>query len=319
MRYRLVLLFLSAIIPLAILAVLIFLGSYAEPVFRYSGLGFLGQVEWNIGNLYANPVTRHGVQVPIGAQYGILAFIVGTVLSSLIALILAVPISIGVAIFLSEGLSRPLRPWFSFILELLAGVPSVVYGLWGLVVLAPLILKAIGPFLSHLLGFIPFFAPPVSDYGLLTAALVLTLMITPFIAATLRDALSQVPQEHKEAAFALGADHFEVIRLAMLPAVRAPLIGAIFLGLGRALGETMAVLMVSGGAINYLPQNLYSPISTMASFILSQLDSAETDPTGMAIRALAAIALILFIISVLVNALARLLVYQGFRRQYARE
>jgi phosphate transport system permease protein len=110
-----------------------------------------------------------------------------------------------------------------------------------------------------------------------------------------------------------------VIRLAMLPAVRAPLIGAIFLGLGRALGETMAVLMVSGGAINYLPQNLYSPISTMASFILSQLDSAETDPTGMAIRALAAIALILFIISVLVNALARLLVYQGFRRQYARE
>lgn len=129
MRYRLVLLFLSAIIPLAILAVLIFLGSYAEPVFRYSGLGFLGQVEWNIGNLYANPVTRHGVQVPIGAQYGILAFIVGTVLSSLIALILAVPISIGVAIFLSEGLSRPLRPWFSFILELLAGVPSVVYGL----------------------------------------------------------------------------------------------------------------------------------------------------------------------------------------------
>jgi phosphate transport system permease protein len=155
---------------------------------------------------------------------------------------------------------------------------------------------------------LPFFSGPIgSGYGLLAASIVLALMVVPIIAATVRDALAQVPPETKEAAYALGATHFEVIRRAMLPTVRSNIIGACILGLGRALGETMAVLMVSGGALNYFPSNIYSPITTMASFIVSQLDSAMQDPTGMAVRSLAEIALILFIISVITNIIARLL------------
>lgn len=133
-------------------------------------------------------------------------------------------------------------------------------------------------------------------------------MVVPIIAATVRDALAKVPIEIKEAAYGLGASRFEVVWRAMLPMARASVIGASILGLGRALGETMAVLMVSGGALNYLPTNIYGPVSTMASFIASQLDSALQDPTGMAVRSLAEIALILFAITVLVNMLARLLI-----------
>ncbi|MDE2240683.1 MAG: ABC transporter permease subunit, partial [Rhodospirillales bacterium] len=172
-------------------------------------------------------------------------------------------------------------------------VPSVVFGLWGIAVLIP--------FIGHYL------APNGSGYGLLAASIVLALMITPIIAATLLDALLQVPKENRESAFALGATHFEVVSKAMMPMVRTTLIGGIVLALGRALGETMAVLMVSGGGLNILPTSLFSPISTIASFVAGQLDSAETDPTNMSVRALAEIALVLFIITLAVNACAKLL------------
>ncbi|MHB1951805.1 MAG: phosphate ABC transporter permease subunit PstC [Acidiferrobacteraceae bacterium] len=307
--YRWFLVAVTSLIPLGLFAVIVFLAGYSWPAIRFNGFHFLLGKTWSLGNLYADPVMNHGFLVPRGARYGVLVFVTGTILSSVLALLIAIPISLGVAIFLSEGVPRPFRPALSFVVELLAGVPSVVYGLWGFAVLIPFVASTLGPALRHLLFWIPFFRGPVGGgYGLLSASLVLALMVVPIIAATVRDALAKIPLEIKEAAYGVGANRFEVVWRTMLPMARASVIGASILGLGRALGETMAVLMVSGGALNYLPGNLYGPISTMASFIASQLDSALQDPTGMAVRSLAEIALILFVITVLVNVLARLLI-----------
>ena len=291
--FRLSLLGLSLLIPAALGAVILFLAIYAAQAVGFNGFGFVTRITWNLGNMYSDPVTTRGVQVPPGANYGILVFIVGTLLSSFIAILIAVPLSIGAAIFLSEAVPPRVRPLLSMLVELVAVVPSVVFGLWGIAVLIP--------FIGH------YISPTGNGYGLLAASIVLALMITPIIATTLLDALLQVPKENRESAFALGATHFEVVAKAMLPMVRVTLIGGIVLALGRALGETMAVLMVSGGGLNILPTSLFSPISTIASFIVSQLDSAEQDPTNMAVRSLAEIALVLFIITLAVNAGAKLL------------
>ncbi|MDE2268350.1 MAG: phosphate ABC transporter permease subunit PstC [Thiomonas sp.] len=298
----------STLIPLALLAVLVFLTTYSWPAIQFNGLHFLTTETWNLGNLYSNPVKRDGYEVAVGATYGIWVFIVGTLASSAIALILAVPVGIGVALFLNDYAPQKLRGAFAQVVELLAMVPSVVYGLWGLEILAPLVLTHIAPFLQRVLGFIPFFSgAATSGYGLLTAGLVLAIMVLPVITSTLVEALKRVPNELREASFGLGATRAEVLLKILLPAVRVPLIGAVILALGRALGETMAVLMVSGGALNYLPDTIYSPITSMAAFIASQLDSALQDPSGMAVRSLAEIALVLLIIAVIVNVIARLL------------
>ncbi|MDA8051095.1 MAG: phosphate ABC transporter permease subunit PstC [Rhodospirillales bacterium] len=299
---------LTGIIPGILFAVIIFLALYSWPAIRFNGAGFLIRQMWSLGNLYANPVTIGATEVPIGAHYGILVFIVGTLATSALALLIAVPVSIGVAIFLAEGAPPRLRPLLSLIVDLLAVVPSVVYGLWGIAVLAPLVAHVIAPALGAVLGFIPFFAGgSPTGFGLLSSSLVLTLMVVPIITTTIYSALQQVLAPDKEAAYALGAMKLEMAVGVMLPAVRGSIIGAAILGLGRALGETMAVLMVSGGAINYLPTTITSPISTMASFIVSQLDSAEQDPTGMAVRSLAEIALVLFVITIVVNGIARMI------------
>jgi phosphate transport system permease protein len=291
--FRLSVLSLSLLIPAALCAVILFLLIYSAPAIGFNGLGFVTGINWNLGDLYDNPVMTRGVQVPQGASYGILVFIVGTLASSLIAILIAVPLSVGAAIFLAEAVPPKIRPALALLVELVAVVPSVVFGLWGIAVLIPFI----GKYLS----------PTGNGYGLLAAAIVLALMITPIIATTLLDALMQVPKENRESAFALGATHFEVVAKAMMPMVRTTLIGGIVLALGRALGETMAVAMVSGGGINILPTSIFSPISSIASFIVTQLDSAESDPTNMAVRSLAEIALVLFIITLAVNAAAKLL------------
>lgn len=304
--FRLTVLCLSLLIPAALIAIVLFLVVYSGPAIGINGLHFLTDVTWNLGDLYGDPVTVHGTQVPAGAEYGILAFIAGTLATSFLAIAIAVPLAIGAAIFLSEAVPEmeragrrilpwlpPIRPVLAMLVELVAVVPSVVFGLWGIAVLVP--------FLGH------YVSPTSNGYGLLAASIVLALMITPIIASTLYDALCQVPKENRESAFALGSTHFEVVTKAMLPMVRATLIGGVVLALGRALGETMAVLMVSGGGINILPTSLFSPISTIASFIVSQLDSAEADPTNMSVRALAEIALVLFLITLAVNAAAKLL------------
>ncbi|HQT84501.1 MULTISPECIES: phosphate ABC transporter permease subunit PstC [Acidiphilium] len=310
-RFELGLTGIALLIPIALFVIVLFLGQYAWQAIGFNGIRFIGTIDWSLGNLYMNPVVTRGYSVPLGANYGILAFIVGTLFSSFLALLFALPVAVGTAIFLAEAVPERLRPALSLLVELVAVVPSVVFGLWGIYVLAPLISHYIGPGITAVLGFIPFFNihnSTGSGFGLLAAAIVLALMITPIIATTLYDALRQVPRELRESAVALGATRFEVVIKTMLPTVRVTLVGGVVLGLGRALGETMAVLMVSGGALNYLPKTLFTPISTMAAFILSQLDSALGDPTNMAVKSLAEIALVLFLITLAVNALARVIV-----------
>ncbi|HVB69751.1 MAG TPA: phosphate ABC transporter permease subunit PstC [Acetobacteraceae bacterium] len=312
MSFRRLLALFAGVLPASLVAVILFLAIYSWPAVRFNGLGFVVRTTWNLGNTYGDPIVRNGVAQLPGAQYGILFLIVGTLLSTLIALLLAVPTGVGAAIFLAEAVPGRLRLWLSFLVELLAAVPSVVFGLWGYAVLIPLLGQHVFPVLGRLLGWIPIFAPPYgSGYGLLTAGVVLSLMIVPLIAATLRDAILAEPMVVREAAAALGATRFETVWKVVLPGVRKILIGVTILATGRALGETMAVLMVSGNALNYLPGNIYSPISTMAAFIVSQLDSALQDPTGLAVRSLAEVALVLSVISVGVNAMARLVLYRA--------
>ncbi len=317
---------LSLLIPVALASVVLFLLLYSFPAILFNGIAFVSGINWNLGDLYGDPVVTRGITVPPGASYGILVFVAGTLLSSFIAILIAVPLSIGAAISLAEAVPRlerhapkwipTLRPALSMLVELVAVVPSVVFGLWGIAVLIPFIGATVGPAISDSLGWIPggFFAGghTGSGYGLLAASIVLALMITPIIATTLLDALMQVPKENRESAFALGATHFEVVSKAMIPMVRATLVGGVVLALGRALGETMAVVMVSGGAINILPGNIFAPVSTIASFIVTQLDSAESDATNMAVRSLAEIALVLFLITLSVNAVAKILTSGAF-------
>lgn len=301
---------LAALLPsLALLLIVLFLTHSALPSLLYNGLGFLTGTQWNFGNLYATSVTvRHGVTGAQGAIYGALPMILGTLLSSLIALVLGVPVAIGGAIVLVERLPRRISHGFSVILELLAGIPSVVYGLWGLIVLGPLLATAVYPTMARVLGFIPFFAGPTGPgLGLLTAGVVLAIMILPIVAATTRDLLAQVPHLPREGAIALGLTSWESASVVSLPWVRGGIAGAVVLGWARALGETMAVLMVSGAAANYLPTSIYSPVSTLASTIVALLDSALTDPTGMAQSALAEAGLVLLVITLLTNVLARLI------------
>ena len=312
MSFRRVLALFAGVLPASLIAVLLFLAVYSWPAVRFNGLGFVTSTSWNLGNTYGSPILRNGVQVLPGAHYGILFLIAGTLLSTVIALLIAVPVGVGAAIFLAEAVPGWMRQWLSFFVELLAAVPSVVFGLWGYAVLVPLLGHFIYPVMGRVLGFIPFLDGSTgSGYGLLTAGIVLSLMIVPLIAATLRDAILAEPMVVRESAAALGATRFEAVWKVVLPGVRKILIGVTILATGRALGETMAVLMVSGNALNYLPPNIYSPISTMAAFIVSQLDSALQDPTGLAVRSLAEVALVLSVISVGVNTLARLVLYRS--------
>jgi len=295
-------------VPASVAAVVVFLLLYAWPAIRLNGFGFLVRNTWNLGSLYAEPVRHSGVLILPGAQYGILFLIVGTLLSTAIAMALAVPVGVGAAAFLAEILPPGPRLWLSFLVEMLAAIPSVVFGLWGYAVLIPFLGQYVFPVMSRLLGWIPWLGEPTgSGYGLLTAGLVLSLMIVPLIASILRDAIAAQPMEVREAAAALGATRFETIWTVILPGLRPVLIGACILAMGRALGETMAVLMVSGNALNVLPVSIYAPVSTMAAFIVSQLDSALQDPTGLAVRALAEVALALCLIAIIVNTAARAL------------
>ncbi|MCY0875215.1 MAG: phosphate ABC transporter permease subunit PstC [Firmicutes bacterium] len=285
----------------------------AWPAWEYQGWSFFTGISWNMGNMYASgAVTHHGVQAAPGASFGILPFIVGTLGSSLIALVIAVPIAVLTAFGLVYKVPVRASAILSPVIELLAGIPSVVYGLWGLAVLAPFVQNGLGPLLAHLGRIIPYLAGPVgTGLGMLTSGLVLAVMITPVMIAATRDLLMQVPRLPVEGALALGLTSAESVRYVSLPYVRRGVFGAIILAWGRALGETMAVLMISGNANNYLPPNLYSPISTMASTIAALLDSALTDFTGMAVHALALIAFTLLLIAIITNLLARVLLQFG--------
>lgn len=306
--FRILMLATSLIMPALIAGLVVFLLINAWPAMRLNGLGFLVSNNWNLGSQYGSPVEVDGLQILPGASYGILFLIVGTLASSAIALIFAVPLGMAAAIFIAEIIPENLRDLVAATVELLAAVPSVVFGLWGYVTLIPLLSRHIYPAVARVLGFIPFFGGSTgSGYGLLTAGIVLALMVVPIITANLREAVASVPRHDVEAGRALGATQFEVVRRIVLPQTRRSLMGVSILSLGRALGETMAVLMVSGNSLA-LPHNIYGTMSTMASFIVSQLDSALQDPTGMAVHSLTEIGLVLLVISIIVNAMARLLI-----------
>jgi len=242
---------------------------------------------------------------PVNGDFGALPFVYGTVVSSVLALILAVPLSVGVAVFLTEMCPVALRAIISFLVELLAAIPSVIYGLWGIFVLCPLLRVYVQPPLAKYFGWTHLFSGPQFGLGMLAAGIVLAIMVVPIVASITREVLSAVPQNQREAALALGATRWEMIRVAVLRNARIGILGAVILGLGRALGETMAVTMVIGNRPE-IAKSLFAPGYTMASVIANEFSEATGD---LYLSALVEIGLALFIVTLIVNALARLLVW----------
>jgi phosphate transport system permease protein len=242
---------------------------------------------------------------PVNGNFGALTFIYGTVVSSLLALAMAVPLAVGVAIFLTEMCPKPLRGPISFLTELLAAIPSVVYGLWALFILVPIMRDHVGPFLSKTLGWTGMFEGDNFGIGILTASVILAIMILPIISSITRDVMLAVPQNQREGMLALGATRWEMIRTGVLRNARIGIVGAIILGLGRALGETMAVTMVIGNRPQ-IAKSLFAPGYTLASVVANEFSEA-TDDTY--VSALVEIGLALFLVTIVVNAIARLLVW----------
>lgn len=242
---------------------------------------------------------------PVKEQFGALPFIYGTIVTSLIALLLAAPIGLSVAIFLNEMALSKVRTVIGFLVEMLAAIPSVVYGLWGIFVLAPWLRETVEPGLAKWLGFIPFFKGSPVGFGMLAGGLILAIMILPTIAAISREVMAAVPNMQREAALALGATKWEMIRLAVLPYAKSGIMGGVMLGLGRALGETMAVTMVIGNRPDIL-LSLFSPAYSMAAVIANEFTEATYD---LYLSALVEIGLILFGITLILNVFARLLIW----------
>ena len=243
-------------------------------------------------------------------SYGALPFIFGTLVSSLLALIIAVPLGLGAALWLVETAPRLLRRPVGFLLELLAAIPSVVYGLWGAFVLVPLLRDRFEVPLTDRFPNLPLLSGQPLGYGMLAGGLILAIMVIPFIISASQQVLEAVPNSQREAALGLGATKYEMIRTAVLPYARSGVIGAIMLGLGRALGETMAITMVIGNVPN-LSLHLFDPAYTMASVLANEFTEASSD---MHRSALIEVALLLFVIAILVNVLARLLINSTARR-----
>jgi phosphate transport system permease protein len=242
---------------------------------------------------------------PVNGSFGAMPFIYGTLVSSFLALLLAVPLSLGVAVYITEMCPQRLRAIISFLVELLAAIPSVIYGLWGIFVLAPLLREYVEPFLARTLGWTGFFSGPMYGLGMLAAGIIMAIMVVPIIASITREVLTAVPQNQREAVLALGATRWEMIRMGVLRNARIGIVGGIILGLGRALGETMAVTMVIGNRPE-VAKSLFAPGYTMASVIANEFSEATGD---LYLSALVEIGLALFLVTLIVNALARLLVW----------
>jgi phosphate transport system permease protein len=251
---------------------------------------------------------------PVAGDFGALPFIYGTLATSFLALLMAVPLALGVAVFLTELCPQPLRAPISFLTEILAAIPSVVYGLWAVFVLVPLMRDQLGPFLLKYLGWTGFFEGPNFGVGLLTASIILAIMILPIISSLTRDIMTAVPNSQREAVLALGATRWEMIRTGVLRNSRIGIVGAVMLGLGRALGETMAVTMVIGNHPD-IAKSLFAPGYTLASVIANEFSEATGD---LYLSALIEIGLALFLVTIVVNAIARLLVWAVTRGAPAR-
>ncbi|HUK56869.1 MAG TPA: phosphate ABC transporter permease subunit PstC [Nitrospiria bacterium] len=252
---------------------------------------------------------------PVAEQFGALPFLYGTLVSSALALLIAVPVGLGVAIFLSELAPRWLSDPVTFLVELLAAIPSVIYGLVGIFVLVPWIRNGLEPALSSTLGFMPLFRGAPYGVGMLTAGVLLAMMVVPFIVSVSREILMAVPRSQREAVLSLGATQWEMVRVAVLPYARSGIMGSVFLALARALGETMAVTMVIGNRPE-IKLSLFEPGYTMAAVIANEFTEATGD---MYLQALIEVGLVLFAVTILVNALARLLIYGVFSKVEVRE
>lgn len=251
---------------------------------------------------------------PVSEKFGALPFIYGTLVSSLLALIIAVPLAVGVAVFTTEMCPKALRAPLSFFVELLAAIPSVIYGLWAIFVLVPLLSGYVQPFLAKTMGWTGLFEGPPYGIGMLAAGIILAIMIVPIISSITREVLMVVPQHQREGVLALGATRWEMIRVGVLRNARAGIVGGIILGLGRALGETMAVTMVIGNRPE-IAKSLFAPGYTMASVLANEFSEATGD---VYLSALIEIGLALFLVTIIVNALAQVLVWSVTRGQPAR-
>lgn len=303
------LLLVAAIIPTLALAFLAFqLIKSAIPSIIFNGPHFFTTKGFAVGGggFGGANIRRHGYEASSGAVFGILTLIWGTLLSSVIALIIAVPVAVGGAILLVEKMPPRVGRTFGILLELLAGIPSVVYGLWGYLTLGPLLARHIYIPITHL-GLPWLSEATVSGQGLLTSSLVLAIMVIPIIASTTRELIRAVPPLSKEGASALGLTSSESVRVVTLPFIRSGVVAATFLGWGRALGETLAILMISGSFVSGYPASLFAPFTTMAATIAQLLDAALQDPTGMAVSALAQVGLVLLIVALLTNFVGRLI------------
>lgn len=283
----------SGIVVLTLFFMILELFRYSLPVLS---LKFIFGINWN-------PVVG-------SEEYGILPYILGTLVTSAIAIFVGVPISLGIAIYLSEMAPNFIRTILSFIIELLAAVPSVIYGLWGLFIFRFWVRDFIEVPLSKHLDFIPIFQGEPFGLDILTAGLILAIMIIPTVSSVSREVLMAVPVSQREAAYSLGATKWEVIRLGVLSYAKSGIVGAAILGLGRAVGETMAVTMVIGNAIGpaALPTSLFKAGQTMASLIANEFN--EADPTSLHPKALMGVGLILFVLALTINLLAQLLVWR---------
>ncbi len=303
----------SAAAPfVALVLTVLVLAFKAWPAVKVNGAHFLVGTDWKPGSTYGAVAYTNGVPHPVGVSYGAWPVIAGTLESSGIALLIALPISVGAAFALTERLPRWIAEILRYAIEILAGVPSVLIGLWGALTLGPLLANDVYPFIASHVPDVPGFSylkgPVGHGEGLLTSGMVLALMIIPIIASTTRTLFAQVPPLPKEGGEALGMTDWEVGRRITIPWVRSGIIGATVLGLGRAIGETIAVAMVSGSLLATISPNVYGTMGTIAATLVTQLDSAFVDGTGFEVRTLAELAVVLVLVLLIVNILARLII-----------
>ena len=275
-------------------AMIVVIGWKAVPAFSEFGPGFFLSSSWDAWR----------------KEFGVLALVYGTTVSSVLALLIAVPVSLAFALFLNELAPRWLSVPLGFIVEMLAAIPSVVYGLWGVFVLAPFLREHVQPFLSEQLGHLPLFSGPYYGIGMMCAGLILAIMIVPTVSSLCKEVFRAIPHSNKEAVLSLGATRWEMFKIAILKGGFSGTIGAVVLGFGRAFGETMAVTMVIGNKISLSP-SLFAPSQTMASVLATQYAEADTK---LQLSALTAVGLTLFIVSLIFNSLALFLVWRMKKR-----
>ena len=291
--YRTVLTSVALVLPAVLLALTTELVVNAWPAMKQFGFGFFARSTWD----------------PVAGEFGALPLIFGTLYSSAVAMVIAVPLALGVAIFLTEFAPRRLRGPVASLIEVLAAVPSVIYGLWGIFVLLPLLRDVVWPVIRPFVSWLPIFSGVFYGPSVLAAGIILAIMVLPYIAAVSREVLLAVPSAQREAALALGATRWEAVWTVVLPYGRTGIAGAVILGLGRALGETMAVTMVIGNR-HEISASLIQPGYTIASAIANEFAEAVS---GMHLSALFYVGLVLFLVTVSVNAVARILVWRVAR------